>query len=141
MRLFRITGYSVPLIGQAAVCLRKILPAGEQKQRDCQSGGEIVRDGLRRREHGCGVENAVEQKQHRQVNNALAADGKDQGRQRGAGGLDRVDEYEQQSHDGSGVNINAGERHAVGKSVRIFEKRMYQRTGAAVADDRHNGAQ
>ena len=91
--------------------------------------------------HSRRVKEIPEEKQHGQIDDSLAADGEDQGRQRGSGGLYGVDEYKQKTHHRSGVNVDAGKGHAVGKGIRIFQKRVYQRGGAAVADDGHDCAQ
>lgn len=87
---------------------RKVPPIGKNKQHECKGSRQIVRDRLCCREHGCRVKNVPEQKQYRQINKSLAADGENQCRQGGTGRLDCVDKYKQKPHHRTRVDINPG---------------------------------
>ena len=97
----------------------KVFFIGIQKQDDGQRRGEVVRGGLGGGEHGGRVEQAAKRQQDRDIEQALPADGEDQGGDRRAGGLDGVDKYKQQSHDRAGVYVDAGECDAVSGGVRV----------------------
>ena len=96
------------LIRLGLLSFREILLTGKQEKHDCKGDGQIVRDWLCCSQHCCGVKDVPEQKQYWQIDDSLTADGKNQGRQSGSGGLYGIDEYEQQTHHRTGVNEDTG---------------------------------